>query len=145
MKKNTILSLVLAGVVAALTACSTFESPDQVTQMVAASKVAAYTATAIYLSDHPDDRAKFESATNSLNLLLANQEFDPIALHQVLLTLPIDELDDPKAHIAIGSAMILWETYGSGVTNLDGLTRVAPVIGGIRDGISRGLAVIPTP
>lgn len=102
--------------------------PDAaVVQIVATTaKSAAYLGTKVYLEGlpprlpgHPEARAQFDLARNSLKGLLALGSFSAGDLTSALQNLPIEELKGENGTLIVGEAVVLWDTYGRQLANLD--------------------------
>jgi hypothetical protein len=107
------------------------------------AELAAFTGTTIHLADNPQDRPHFEIAVQALDGLSSTNNFDPAKLAEVLQSLPIRELQDPKAKIIIGSAIMLYEFELRELIPVEQPLYVAAVLARVRGGISRGLAATP--
>jgi hypothetical protein len=108
-----------------------------------AAELAAYTGTTLHLADNPTDRPKFEIAVRALDALSNTNNFDPAALAAVLQSLPIRELQDPKAKIIIGSAIMLYEFELKELIPVEQPLYVAAVLQRVRNGLRRGLDATP--
>jgi len=161
------MALLLGAVLAAsvpVTGCKTVVStdptgktvtnrvPDQVAITIAAgaAKSAAYLGTKIYLeglpprlAGHPQDRDKFETARSSVKSLIAAGSFSSADLTAALQGLPIKELQGSEGTLIVGQAVILWDTYGRLLANLDKAQAfqafVLPFAQAIADGLDLAL------
>lgn len=126
--------------------------PDAATVQIVATtaKSAAYLGTKIYLEGlpprvpgHPEARAQFELARTSLKGLLALGTFSTGDLSAVLSQLPIKELQGENGTLIVGEAVVLWDTYGRQLANLDKAKvfdgYIKPVAQSILDGLNMAL------
>lgn len=104
---------------------STVSVPD-VQLMCGVAKSAAYLGTSVWLyglppglAGHPQDREAFETARTSIKALIAAGSFTSGDLSAALQALPIKELQGESGTIVVGEAVILWDTYGRQLANLD--------------------------
>lgn len=126
-----LLALVLAG-------CSTAQPTSQSDRLANIAELAAYTGTALWLVDHPADAPKFQAAAVALGGLGAG---DPVALQQILSTLPLKELKGEKGAIIIGAAILLYESELPHLTPIDQASLAAVVARRVQSGINRALAI----
>ena len=133
---NKLLSLL--AVVALFVGCSTTQpgSGSQTERIGNLVELAAYTGTAVWLVDHPGDAPKFRAAAIALGALTTG---DPIALHQILSTLPIKELKSEKGAIIIGVAILLYEAELPHLTPINQASLAALVAKRIQSGINLAL------
>lgn len=128
------------------TGCSILKAPTEMTQAQrieragAIAELAAYTGTALRIVDHPEDRAKFQAASDAL---AAATTGDSVALQRILATLPVKELKGEKGAIIIGAAILLYETELKRLTAVDQASLVGTVSLKIRAGIARALTEFP--
>lgn len=128
-----------------LTGCSIFKpsqptDAQRIARVSAIAELAAYTGTALRLTDHPEDRAKFQAASDSLAASTSN---DPAALQRVLAALPVKELKGEKGAVIVGAAVLLYEAELSRLTSIDQTSLAAAVSVSIRSGINRALQAVP--
>ena len=139
--KNLILCLLIG-----VSGCSIFKptteptAAQRIERISAIAELAAYTGTAVRLSDHPEDRVKFQAAADALGAATAG---DTAALQRVLSTLPVKELKGDKGAIIIGAAILLYEAEVKRSTTIDQTSLVGAVSASIRAGITRALAQFP--
>jgi RecA/RadA recombinase len=144
MKMKVIL-LLAALTLTVNTGCSIFKAPteasaaDRIERIGAVAELAAYTGTALWLTEHPGDRAKFQAAADAL---AAATTGDLVVLQKVLASLPVKELKGEKGAIIIGAAILLYETELSRLTKIDQASAVAVVSAKVRAGITRALATV---
>jgi hypothetical protein len=176
--KNGILMALLLGAVLAFASagCKTVTStdssgasvtnkvPDDMAIAIAAgaAKSAAYLGTKVYLeglpprlAGHPADRDKFELARSSVKALIAAGTFTSADLAAALQGLPIRELQGSEGTLIVGEAVVLWDTYGRLLANLDKAQAfksfVLPFAQAVADGLDLALgppgspAVTPPP
>ena len=138
--------LLIAALALALnTGCSVFKATEptgaqRVERVAAIAELAAYTGTALRLVDHPEDRAKFQAASDAL---AATTTGDSAALQRVLATLPVKELKGEKGAVIIGAAVLLYETELKRLTTIDQTSLAGAVSKSVRSGIARALAEFP--
>ncbi len=130
-------------------------SVPNVPLMCSTAKSAAYLGTLIYLNGlppnlkgHPQDRAAFVTARNSLAALIAAGTFSSADLVTALQGLPVQELKGDGGTLIVGEAVILWDQYGQQLASLDKAqvftTYILPVAKAIRDGLDMALGTTPT-
>ena len=130
---------------------ATNKVPD-VQMMVSLAKSAGYLGTSVYLNGlgdgskvpaHPQARPQFETARLAVRTLLAAGSFSPADLTAALQALPIKELQGDQGTLVVGEAVILWDTYGQQLANLDKAkvfeTYIKPVAQGLLDGLDMAL------
>lgn len=100
---------------------------------LAASVGAEYT-----LAAHPEYRPAFERAVTALDALLASDKIEPLSFRLILQQLPVKELQSPEARLAITTATILFQRYGSSIP-IDQSTHVATAAIAVRDGLRAAL------
>jgi hypothetical protein len=126
--------------------------PDQLAIQTAAgvARSAAYLGTKIYLeglppklAGHPNDRQAFEMARTSVKALIAAGTFTSADLSAALQSLPIKELQGESGTLIVGEAVVLWDTYGRLLANLDKAQAfqafVLPFAQAIADGLDLAL------
>ena len=138
-----ILSFLLPG-------CATVSTPsgEQTAERVGAVvEVAAYTAASLRLADHPEERRWFAATVASLDALIGREAYNPEALREALLALPIKELKSDKGALIITAAQILYETELRRLVSIDQRPYIAAVARHARNGLARalGLPVLPPP
>lgn len=135
---------------------STNKVPDEVaiTLATGAARSAAYLGTKIYLeglpprlAGHPNDRQAFETARTSVKALIAAGIFTSADLSAALQGLPIKELQGSEGTLIVGEAVMLWDTYGRLLANLDKAqafkTFVLPFAQAVADGLDMALGSSP--
>lgn len=124
-----------------LSGCATTRLTEEqkLNRVVTVSTLAANTGTRIALIRNPDYRPHFETALAGLEVLLAEANYDPLALRAVLSQLPLKELRSAEGALIVDAAVILFDAYAAEMIDLDRVRYLRPVIQGIRDGIARAL------
>lgn len=133
------LLLALLGCATTNTTTVTPDPAARIARMTTVAELAAFTGTSLRLQSHPQDRGIFESALAALDVLVADQNYDPTALQSALAKLPVKELQDGQGTLIVGSALILYDAYARDFVKLDRTTYLLPVINAVRSGMARGL------
>jgi len=120
--------------------------------MVSLAKSAGYLGTSVYLNGlgdgkqvpaHPQARPQFETARTSLRALIAAGTFSASDLTAALQALPIKELQGDEGTLIVGEAVILWDSYGVQLADLDKAkvfaTYILPVAQALLDGLDMAL------
>jgi hypothetical protein len=146
-----LLSLLsLASLLALAPGCATTSTPsgDQTAERVGAVvELAAYTATSLHLTNRPSDRRWFVATVAALDALITAEAYNPAALQEAFLSLPIRELKSDKGALIITAAQILYETELRRLINIEQRPYVAAVARHARNGFARalGMATLPPP
>lgn len=146
MKTKTLVALTLMTTLAcgSFTGCVTNKTPttvgEKAQRMAMVAELASFTGATVWLSGHPEDRDKFVTALNAVELLLLAENGTPAQLAEALKGLPIDELKSKEGTLIIGAAAILYDAYLREYVNMDTTVYLKPVIAGIHSGLSRALA-----
>ena len=131
--------LALAVALPGLTGCATAPSPAVNSRIAILASTAAYVGTAKRLGSHPEDRARFELASQALASLAARADYDPAKLAAIVASLPA-VLRSDDALLYSSAAVILWETAMADAAVIDKAPLVKAVLGAIRQGMDRALA-----
>lgn len=132
------LTLILA--TSLLVGCATTSKDQKLQQVVTAVQLASYTGTTIYLQKHPEQKNAFVLSRDILNSFIKDGKYDPASLHKALEGLPIKELKGENGAIIITSAQILYESYVSGLTDLDKTPALKAIMTAVRDGFDKSLS-----
>lgn len=121
-----------------LAACQSTPDRPTVDRVVPAVKAAAMTGTVLVLREHPEWRPHFELAAQELAVLTTAEQIDFATVLNIVLRLPVKELQGDDAKLAIAGATILLSGYGDSIP-LDKIEQVRPIAKALADGIALGL------
>lgn len=130
MKK--LIALLLS--VLTLVGCSTTtKNPDATVLIRSVSR----TATAVYLTDNPQNRPAFVKLVTGLNVFIEGGEIDPVKLRELIQT------DDPKVLLVLLTAVDLYDAYVKQLVEqgLNDREHLLPALIALRDGIQQGLDI----
>lgn len=137
---HRLLAIGLLTIAAALLpGCATPPKPATITHVATATQIVAKDATFIYLQSHPEARAKFQQAHDTLAIIETAQQIDFATVLKVVQTFPIKELKNPTTVLLIGDAQILLTDLGATIP-LDRVNDLRPIVVALRTGIEQGLA-----
>ncbi len=121
-----------------LVSCAT--TPEgKITQIHDLSYAAASLGTQVALRQNQAWRPQFETAFNSLNMLVETRTVTGALLRDILASLPVKELKSENAKLAIESATFLYDTTVGTKVNIESKPYVLAAATGIRDGLRVGL------
>jgi len=98
------------------------------------ARVTAFTASAIYMDQHPESLKAFILVRNSIDALLLGAMVDPLALRECLAQLPMEELRADRVAILITTAVLMLEEVGV-ASPVEAGAEARAIAVGIRDGI----------
>lgn len=105
--------------------------------------LAAQMGSTAYLQKNPEARPYFVVVYNSLGVLDANGNYDPVQFAEALRQLPVRELQGPNGSLYIIAAVFLWDELAQQSVSIDKQLWVAPVLRSVRSGIGRALGIAP--
>lgn len=135
--RNLLAVPVLFALLLIPTGCAT--TPENVTRVASASKIAAYVGTAAALQQKPAWRPGFVTAVAELKALEASETIDFVTLLAIVNRLPIKELKSPEAVLIISGATLVLQEYGGQLVDIGQIEKIRPIVTAIRQGVELGL------
>lgn len=140
--KKLLSAILAAGVLFGMTACKSTK-PETIQAIAAATQIAVKDGTYLYTSAHPETRAQFQTAANTLRTLSVQTNVNFSAALAVLQQLPIKEVQDPVVQIVVSDADVIL-TYLNVSVPLTDVEHLRPVVVALAQGIEDGLAMQPS-
>lgn len=145
MKTNLIVWLVAGLIVLAGAGCALFRKDSTTDQKLNDVRNLSYAAASLGTSEallqNPAWRPQFEAAYRNLDQLVTTKTITGDLLRAIIAGLPVKELKSPQAHLAIDTALFLFDANAGTALNIENAPFVAAAAGGIRDGLKSALGL----
>lgn len=147
------LSVALLGTSFTVTGCKTGPSTNgtntvDIDKIALGVQLAVKTGTQYALTKNPTTRVYFVASVEAINtFLLTSTNTSPAALEVALNNLPVDGIKSPEAQLAISTVLDIYTiTYADTAKAAIAQSEAAvKLLTAARDGVSRGLALVPAP
>lgn len=143
-KITTLLALALATMTTlTFTGCKTAPTDQQVQTGVGLLRIAAKQGALFAITKEPKTKAYFTTATQAVNVLIANGNYDSAALKTALNNITINEIrDNVQVKSVIEDVVTLYsQTYASTMAaKLDQVKYLKPALAALAEGFSSALS-----
>lgn len=125
-----------------LSGCSSLQTQQRLARVVSTS---VEYGTMLHLRHNPQDRPQFETALGTLNKIIDDGSFDPLAFAEVIRKLPIKELKGSDADIYVQLGLVALDELVTDISGVTSKPQVQILVTRARDALSRALARTPPP